>query len=201
MLVNYKKRYMLNQYIKNLGLSLIELMMAVVILGILTVLAFPQYTLFMQNQQIRNTAESIQNGLQKAKAEAIKRNTWVQFVLGNNGAWTIECHVVVTIDGDGDGQEDCPAIIETRLAKDGSSNQVAAVADPATTTTVIFNSLGLVQTTAPTASPITAPFNSVVVENPNASGTRQLEIRLGTGSSIRMCDPDKALADKDPRRC
>src|SRR5690349_20414790 len=51
--------------------------------------ALPSYTAWMQNTKIRNAAESVQNGLQLARSEAVSRNTSVQFAFGTDSAWTV----------------------------------------------------------------------------------------------------------------
>ena len=56
------------------GFSIIELMVAIVILVITLSIAVPSFSQFILNTQIRSAAESIRNGLQLARAEAIKRN-------------------------------------------------------------------------------------------------------------------------------
>ena len=66
---------------KQYGVSLIEIMIGLAILGISMAWAMPSYSVWMQNTQIRNMAESIVQGLQQARSEAIKRNRYVEFVL------------------------------------------------------------------------------------------------------------------------
>ncbi|MGZ8252498.1 MAG: GspH/FimT family pseudopilin [Methylophilaceae bacterium] len=179
------------------GFTLVELMITVALLGIITIIAIPSYTVWIQNQQIRAGAESIQNGLQKARTEAVKRNALVRFVLGASSAWRLEC-VTVVGDLDGDGQADCPALIEQRAASEGSSSQISTVATPAAADTIVFTSLGLVQASPP--SP-TAPFTSLRIQHTNMTKTRQLQINIGAGGNIRMCDPDTNLPTSDVRRC
>jgi prepilin-type N-terminal cleavage/methylation domain-containing protein len=65
------------------GMTLIEMAIGLVIVGLLLVMALPGFGTWLQNSQIRNAAESLQNGLQLTRAEAVRRNTRVQFVLGS----------------------------------------------------------------------------------------------------------------------
>ncbi len=81
---------------KNLqrGVSLIEMVTVMAIFAILTGLAVPSFSAWMTNVQIRTATESIQNGLQLARAEAIRRNNPVMFWLssGTNpltGDWLV----------------------------------------------------------------------------------------------------------------
>ena len=61
------------------GFSLIELMVALAVLGLLLALAMPMFGTMIQNSRIRTSAEAIQNGLQLARAEAVRRNQQVRF--------------------------------------------------------------------------------------------------------------------------
>ena len=66
------------------GFSLIELMITLAVLGMLLAIGLPNMGTWLQNTQIRNAAESINSGLQFARAEAVKRNTTVRFQLVND---------------------------------------------------------------------------------------------------------------------
>jgi type IV fimbrial biogenesis protein FimT len=61
------------------GFSLIELMIVVSIIIITSSIAVPSFKAWIQNTQIRTAAESIHGGLQKARTEALKRNTNIFF--------------------------------------------------------------------------------------------------------------------------
>ena len=168
---------------KSLGFSLIELLIGMTIMAVVIAIGMPSYSAWIQNTRIRTAAESIQNGLQVARAEAVKRNVSVQFVLSDGAAWLVGCETV---------NSTCPAIIQSRTAGEGSSGDITLVTDAAST--VVFNNLGAVN-----ASP--TPFTRVDVDSSVAAADRPLRITIGVGGNIRMCDPSTTLSSTDPRKC
>ena len=168
---------------KSLGFSLIELLIGMTIMAVVIAIGMPSYSAWIQNTRIRTAAESIQNGLQVARAEAVKRNVSVQFVLSDGAAWLVGCETVNSA---------CPAIIQSRTAGEGSSGDITLATDAAFT--VVFNNLGTVN-----ASP--TPFTQVDVDSSVATADRPLRITIGVGGNIRMCDPSTTLSSTDPRKC
>lgn len=173
------------------GFTIIELMVVITLVGMLLALGFPSMYAWLQSNQIRNAAESVQSGLQLAKAEAVRRNTAVQFSLTSLSAtgapdWTVGCVTPAT---------DCPAEIQKYTAKEG-----AAAAQAASTLAVIgFSGVGRI-------TPVPAAAITVDLTNPNggtcaASGgqMRCLRILVSAGGQIRMCDP--ALPASNARGC
>ena len=63
------------------GMTLIELAVTMVILAMLLVGAGPSIGAWMRNTQVRNTASSIQAGLNRARNEAMRRNVPIRFSL------------------------------------------------------------------------------------------------------------------------
>ena len=63
------------------GFSLIELLIGVAVLGILLALGASSFRVWISNMRIRTAAESIQNGLQLARGEAVRRNAQIRFQL------------------------------------------------------------------------------------------------------------------------
>lgn len=177
------------------GVTLVELMIAVVIIGILVSLAFPSFRTWLINVQIRTAAEAINNGLQLARGEAVRRNTNIQFVLtGAATAWSVGCETAVA-DLDGDGQDDCPAVIQSRAAGDGSAAASLAVT-PAGATMVTFNGYGRVRSNNDGSNAIT---QLDVSSTQITTGLRNLRI-LVSGGSVKFCDPNITTVG-DPRAC
>lgn len=159
-------------------------MIGVVVLAILAGLAIPSFQSFLQNAQIRNAAESVQNGLQRARAEAVGRNTNVEFVLGTGSSW------VVKIAGGAD--------IESRSGNEGSRDVTVAVT-PVGATTVTFNNLGGVR--QPTNADGSAPFTQINFDSSKltAAASQDLRVTIGVGGNVRMCDPNAPASS--PRAC
>jgi type IV fimbrial biogenesis protein FimT len=198
---------MLNAVHNQRGFSLLELMIAIAIASLLMMLGAPSFVLWIQNSQTRTAAEAIQNGLQLARAEAVKRNGRVQIELCGlpNSSWQIEA---ITNTAAVEAQSfACPAAvpvagevrIQERSAQEGSSNTVVSVtrSDASTATTgsamLTFNGMGQVTTNSDTSAALTR----VDVTNPR--GDRPLSITINAGGSIHMCNP--SLPSSDPQGC
>ena len=67
---------------KSPGFTLIEMLIVIAIFSITLTFGVSSYRTWVQNSQIRNAAESIQNGIQRARGEAVKCNANVAFALG-----------------------------------------------------------------------------------------------------------------------
>lgn len=190
------------------GLTLIELMVGMTITMMALVWGLPAFTLWIQNTQTRTAAESVLNGLQIARTEAVRRNALVRFNLTNASgqvAWSIGC-VTVTAD--------CPATIQSRLAGEGTLNArvgistaeipsptpsgyfgTALAAGAALPAGVSFDGVGR----APSAN-VGTDITRIDVTNSAASNARRLVITVGTGGALRMCDPALPLSS-NPRGC
>ncbi|MDP1658990.1 MAG: GspH/FimT family pseudopilin [Methylotenera sp.] len=176
------------------GFSLVELMIGIAIMAIAVSLGMPSYRIWIENTRIRNGAESIQTGLQKARFEALKRNVPVQLVLGANSAWTLSC-VTATQCADLIG-----GVLETRTVSEGSSASITVTPTPAASTTIVFTNIGTVMPSPPAAS---APFTQVDIDSSTLSATdsRDLRVMISAGGIGRMCDPYSGLSASDPRKC
>lgn len=175
---------------KQAGFTLIELMIAMAVLAIILSVALPNLRIMIANTQIRSVAESVRNGLQLARAEAVKRNEQVRFTLNADKSWQVGCVNVVVADLDGDGLADCPAVIMAKGVREGGGGSVTVMG----VGQVTFTSLG---TTAAIAGQLLL-VNFTSTTTP--AKTKPLRITLGTGGNARMCDPS-ILTAGDARAC
>jgi type IV fimbrial biogenesis protein FimT len=157
--------------------TLVEMMISITIVALALALATPEFRIWLQNTQVRTVAESIQNGLQIARNEAIRRNCNVEFTVGTDTSWTVTAKPP-------SGSE----VIGAKSATEGTSTSVAATVTGSTTAT--FNGLGRLDNTT--------PLTAVEVAS-TVSGTKKLKVQVGSGGQIRLCDPNAATGD--PRRC
>lgn len=173
-----------------LGFTMIELLATITILGVLLFIAVPGLQSWLQNARIRNTAEAINNGIQLARSEAIRRNVNVVFTLNNDASWIVGCHPDnVKPDGDGDGVDDCPAVIQSRAAGEGSAG-VAIGITPEGATEIVFNGFGRTRSGDIPISQVDIPAV------PDGTNQYQVNIRGGT---VKLCDPNANAGD--PRQC
>jgi type IV fimbrial biogenesis protein FimT len=195
---------------KERGVTLIELVVVVAIIAITLGLGAPSFNTYIQNRHIRNAAEAIQNGLNLARTEAVRRNVLVKFVLGTGSSWTIGCSTAVT-DSDADGVDDCPASIQAYGGAGATNASVATsevaaasgdvVGDGAFTSTLEFNGVGRVSASKLAAGDL-ALFD---ISNPSggscaSAGPMQcLRVVVSSGGEIRMCDPSRSSSD--PQGC
>lgn len=163
------------------GFSLIELMIAIALLALVLALGMPGYKSWMQNTRIRNAAESMLNGLQVARMEAVQRNHSVKFVLTTGTGWKVSCEPVDAVCADNPIQE--------RPESEGSSSAIKVL--PAAVT-IVFNPLGR------SNGAYVLDINSSAIP---AAEQRPLRVTVDVGGNTRMCDPDTGLDSSDPRKC
>lgn len=172
------------------GFSIIEVMVVVGIVGILIAAAVPSFTIWIQNTQIRTAGESIINGLQTARNEAVRRNACMQLEMkGKTSWWVNPC-----------ASPDTDPPFMRRASEEGSINATANIT-PNGSAIVSFSALG--RLTSPNPSDGSTPINTIQVQNPTlaAGDARELQIQIPPGGSVRMCDPHPGVLAGDPRKC
>lgn len=70
---------------KNRGVTLVELLVAVAVLGVLLMVAVPSFTAMIVNNRLKGYANAMVSTLQLARSEAIKRNKRVALCKSSNG--------------------------------------------------------------------------------------------------------------------
>jgi len=191
------------------GMSILEVVITIAVMGILLAAAMPSVGDWMRNVRVRNAAESIVNGLQQARAEAVRRNRPVSFSLVTSDAaapteLSDSCALssssaswVVSLNSPAGACGTAPAPGGTLVAKaaagDGASGVTVSArqADGTTAATqVTFNGFGQVVNAGPIAR---------IDLSATAGGGRSLRVVVSSGGAVRSCDP--AASSGDPRAC
>jgi type IV fimbrial biogenesis protein FimT len=201
------------------GMTLLELMVAMTVFAIALTFAIPSFAEWLQNSQIRSTAESMQNGIQFARAEAVRRNSPTQFqlvsatdntcVLSTAGPyWVVNLPTTAAatpVGACGAAQSDATSPFMLQFSPVVSTRALSSIALAASQSVISFDGLGR-QTAAVNPAKASAPL-SVDITPVNTSsclasgGTlRCLRVTVSTAGQVRMCDPSLA-AGSAPAAC
>jgi type IV fimbrial biogenesis protein FimT len=199
------------------GLSLIEICVVLALVAILYAQAAPSFSAWTRNTQIRTATESIQSGLQLARAEAIRRNRSVIFWLtstANPAAadWLVGCAAPPSnTSTQPEAPGDCPGTLVAsgvpaagppfnwiqRQAAADQQTVFPQVSTPNGAIWVTFSSVGLV---TPNSNGDLS-IGQIDVTDPSIPTAQARPLRvLVNGGQIRMCDPALTLSS-DPRGC
>lgn len=186
---------------------MIEVIVVVSIIGILAVAVAPEISIQLRNARVRNVAESMQNGLQRARAEAIARNQDVRFslvsdltdscVLSSSGAsWVVSIDNPAGLCDIPPNPDVEPRIVTLQEARDGGTGATVAATQGNFTTaasSITFNPFG---------RPVnTTQMARIVVDSAvSASEHRSYRVDISQVGSVRMCDR-RVTATDDPRYC
>lgn len=190
------------------GFTLVEMMISIAILAVLLGLAAPGFQTFIRNTQVRTTADSLQAGMQLARSEALRRNARVSFWLvssidsacaltATGTSWVVSIDDPAGACNASSSSTVAPRLIQSRLGSDGSAgiaiNAVTGAATPSASSCITFNGFGTVEPACPGGS---APIGRIsITSTTSPETTRDLEVRVASGGSIRMCDPDVPSTD------
>ena len=194
--------------IRQRGFSLVEIVITMAVLALLLLAAMPSIGAWMDNTRIRNVADSLQNGLQIARGEAVRRNEEVSFWLvnleepsqldnectlsANSGSWVVSVFSPLKHCADEPSNISSPRLVTGRpVGSDGSRVTVAAVGADLTTaaTGITFNGFGRVT-------------NADAIRQIDITGTsaRNLRVAISAAGQVRLCDP-QVTDTNDPRKC
>jgi type IV fimbrial biogenesis protein FimT len=197
------------------GFTMIEMAVTMTIFAILVALGVPSMTTWIRNNKVRAVSDSLQTGLRLAQAESLRRSRQVVFALTNSTApttiplasvsngtswaiWTVPSMTTV----------ETPQFVESGVLSNVSS-QVTITTIPAISA-VCFNSVGrLVANSSANVVAITGGDDCVQPSAPPvlqfkislAGADRPLQVNLGLGGQVHMCDPAVTISDSHPEGC
>jgi type IV fimbrial biogenesis protein FimT len=204
------------------GFTLVELLIAVTLVAMLIALAAPSMSAYLQNSKVASATQNLYAALQMARAEAIRRNLPVEFVLTDssvaasdaaNGAapaasgqnWLVRAPRPASGASASAGFDliDAKAALEGNGSPGAAAVQVLASASPPAALTGLwaFNGFGRMGDGSTTfifdlSNPRAG--SCAVAGNPSV-GIRCRRIQVSPGGQILACDP--AAAASDNRHC
>lgn len=189
------------------GFTTIELAVTLVVMSLLMIIAIPSFGSWLADSRIRSTAESMQNGLRMALAEAMRRNRVSVFALTRNAPgtaaplapngpnWLVGLLPLANTDEVGTG-----ALQYVQGSSYGTQAAVT-VQGPAV---LCFGPLGQQVPLDSASNGLSADCSS---DNPTvytvaaAGGDRPLQLQVYLGGRVRLCDPAKTLSEENPDGC
>jgi type IV fimbrial biogenesis protein FimT len=197
------------------GFTLIEMAVAVGVIGLILSLSIPFYRVWIQNSQTRSVAESMLDGLRYARAEAIRRNTPIRFQIATTGCalsqsqvnWVVSRDDIASPGGhckDDPSESTYPRILRSEWLQARNpfvtlNAYVIDVSNNPTVTTVkslTFTPLGTVSEPLQGGGRLDFSNSSLT-----AAEKRDLRVTVTQSGQLRMCDPSPLLSSDDPRRC
>lgn len=176
------------------GVTLIELLVVVAIVGALASQVVPAFRVWISNVQIRGAAESILNGLQLARSQAVKSNLSTQFVL-TTGAPAVGAAPMAT----GSPVPQANWVVQTfdpaagnwvfvqgRSYTDGSRTALVSAGQ----TTIQYTPMGRLSN--PPAANINIDVSAAM------AGSRPMRVIVSPGGGALMCDPDAVAKSANP---
>jgi type IV fimbrial biogenesis protein FimT len=213
--LDYEGEPVLRRVDRASGFTIIEMIVAVSIFSILVALTVPTMRKWIANTKVRAVADALQNGVRLAQAESLRRSRQVVFALTNSttpqSGFTAAANgnywAIMTIPAMTDGSETAAFVEGGVLTSAGSNVQIAGQGE------ICFNSVGRLVAngttgvaggtcTVPTAgiNSSAQPMLSYVVTLTGAAD-HPLQVEVGLGGQVHICDPSQTLSATNPYGC
>jgi len=180
------------------GVTMLEVMVTVGVLAIVMAVGAPNLARWMQNSQIKTSAQNVLNGLQLARGEAVRRNEKVKFTLTDATGktdWMVYCanpasttctdtinNPIQTGSAADGGQTIRLGVSTATLTGANYANPIAAGNGMTGTASVTFTAFGQ-------ADPTATNISRIDVTSATDASARRLVIRIPDGGSPLLCDP------------
>ncbi len=207
------------------GFTLLEMVVTMGIFALLVALGVPTMRTWLSNVKVRAMADALQNGVRAAQSESLRRSRQVVFALTNsatpqnlpvNAVTNGNSWAVWTVPAMTDGSE-ANAYIDSGVLSSSTAN-VRVTAQPGAAA-ICFSSVGrlvpngLAGVTSVTGgATCSLPAGAPPGAQPGAppawaynialiGADHPLQVQVGLGGQIHMCDPSKALSSTNPDGC
>ena len=188
------------------GFTLVELMIGIALIGILMMLGMPSLSGYLHNAKLRATAEGFYAGLQHARAEAVRANSQMQFVLTTDEPISFNQNTTNIAASAKNWMVRQPLTGGTFQFVEGKSHSEGQAGSSTTTgvqidtggiSTVTFNGFGMTTLGAAATFAFTDPAGGSCAPT---GPMRCLNVVVSVGGQVKMCDPAVTTIG-DTRRC
>lgn len=189
------------------GFTIIEMVVTIAIFALLTAMGAPTLSKWMNNVKVRSVADALQNGLRVAQAESLRRSRQVVFSLTNSTS--PQTSLTAVANGSYWSINTIPALVgeTSAFVQSGvlsSTSSGVTITGPAA---ICFSSVGRLVANGgtgiagatcalPAGNPAVTTFNIAV-----AGSDRPLNVQVGLGGRVHMCDPAFTLSSANPDGC
>ncbi len=184
------------------GVTLLELLVAMAILGILLGLALPSFSTFLANTRVRAVADGLYSGLQIARMEALKRNEPTAFLLLDGNNWMVNRAYNATANpgvapASISATSNATACVGGETVKASYEIQKSCGEGSGVTVTTNFSPENVVNFDSQGRASANATLPQIDISTTGA--TISLRILISAGGQMRLCDP--SASGNDPRNC
>lgn len=188
------------------GFTIIELLVVISVVAILSLTAVPSIGNWISNASVRNVAESLQNDLRRAQAEAVRGSRSTVFALttavpaynatpaANGTNWYVRNQPLAGSDETATSES---LVTSSREA----TRRGVTITGPALT---CFGALGQLITVADSATGLSTACNAanpITYTVAHTSANRALNVLVYVGGRVFMCDAAKTQSSTNPDGC
>ena len=176
------------------GFTLIEMLIAVALIGVISAATLPGFAGFLNGQKVNLAARNVYTAMQLTKSSAIQQNSKIALVFDSTrGSWCIFDRSIESTSTTCSGTTNTLETGVLRKYIEPMPTGLVITVLPAAANQITYDGLGRVVPNLDASATIT----NVAVTMPGDS-SRANSVQLNNGL-VRLCDPLKAVGD--PQAC
>ncbi len=209
---------MKNRLFMQRGITMMEIMVTLAIVAIVLAVGIPSLSTWVQNNQVKSTAQSLLTGLQLARGTAVSQNTQAQFTLTGTSAGSADWQVIAassSVPGSFLASDGATTIQTVPSAEMGANavvgvnnltwstsccaTAIAAGTGMGSSPSVVFDAFGRMVTASSTIQRIDVTSTTDANSSANEAAYRRRVILISPSGTAILCRP--SLPSTNPQGC